>query len=472
MIKIAIVGGGPAGVAAAVNIYSAAIEYGTEISITIFEQGRHFYGRTFDTADKALILNTSVGVSSIVAGEPDHLYSYLRSNLNRDINREEFISRSLAGNYLRDTLLKLSLQIGCMPTQLIHQEVTDVVESAPGKVVVCTSTGNFNFDNVILATGVPFRNLQQVLPVKTVSAYPGHDLRYIEPASAVAIAGTSLSAIDSAVSLIRAGHTGPIAMMSRSGRLPAVRRSLLHDPAQEFENEFNALRTSSEDSLSVDDVVRLLCLLGGSTFRQSLLMQKELDPKTEFFDSYEESLSGYTEWEVHMMAMVDALNFLWPNTSENRRRLFHRLVGGRLNRFISSIPLQNAKIIRDALQSGQLSVCRGSVSCSREASTLMQSSVGIHPDIIVSALGCAPARTDSLIARLAHQGLLKLNSEGGVQVSLDTSAVNSNTRVFALGPATHGQIYTPNFLYSSVNSARKLRCLFHNTKQSHVLNAA
>ncbi|MGH7868151.1 MAG: FAD/NAD(P)-binding protein, partial [Candidatus Dormibacteraceae bacterium] len=98
-MRIGIIGGGSAGCAAAVALGSLAKIKEAAVDLTIIERQLHNGGRSFSKDNPALTLNTSAGVTSVDADDPDGFVSFL--NRHRDASPTEFAPRSEAADYLR-----------------------------------------------------------------------------------------------------------------------------------------------------------------------------------------------------------------------------------------------------------------------------------------------------------------------------------------------------------------------------------
>lgn len=419
------------GIAAAIQLLRFAAEAKSEIKLLIFDRDKHYFGRSFNTHDSSLLLNTSVGVSSIVSNDKEHFQRFLQSNMGRPVHQEEFVTRSLAGEYLKVSLSKFENSGYLHSIEMVDDEVNDIISPAYSRSTVCCVNERYQVDEIVIATGMPFRTLPSSGELLTFTAYSGEELHQIPHNAQVAIAGTSLSAIDATITLLNNGHSGPIALVSRTGHLPAVRRSVVHDDQRIFDQELDALKSMNGGTYSVDDLVKVFCLVGGDTFRQSMLLSSKKNPQETFFEFCSESFSSQTDWERHIMSFIDGINGIWPNTPVAERARFNATIAKSVNQFISAMPLQNALKIKDAIQRSQLSLHCGTISCAEDLTACVKQAAGWTPTCAIAALGCAPAWTDPFLGRLARNGLIKLNPEGAF--------------TFALTPCKHGlvQIFLP-----------------------------
>lgn len=460
--RVAIIGGGPSGCAAAVALCAAAESVHSPIELTVFEKQYIYKGRALNTGDPLLLLNTSAGVSSIRGDNEDDFVSFLA--LRRPVDKADFASRTEAVAYIRQTMSSLDNRFSKI--RVVLSEVQGIDKLSELNVGVRTEGSRYIFDAVVLAMGTPFKNLASTSSIPCISPYPVRQLVDVENNKSILIIGSHLSAIDVCVWLSLKRHQGPITILSRSGRLPAVRRSLLHsDAGNEAMCYFKSL--AAQQGLN-----RLQCLgsvlvqKGGESIGRALKHRSTgfRNGAEEFNVAWQESELGPTPWECLMMSTIDTLNEEWPLTSADDRENFQKEIGIQLGRYISSMPLRNAQILAKMLDSGQLTLSSGGLDhagipffvhgfCRTSPK---------HFDLIINATGMGRPVDDPFVANLASKNLVSINIDGGININPVTCKASSNLPIYALGPVVQGAIYTPNFLYSSVRSAQNLRNIIPN----------
>ena len=122
---VAIVGGGFSGVALAAQLLRGGD--GT-LRVTLLEAGARLgRGLAYGTRDPAHLLNTRAGRMSLFAEDPAHFVRWNRAH-GRNVAPEDFVARSVYGDYVEDTLSTLAASVGRAVFSAQPQtEVADVV---------------------------------------------------------------------------------------------------------------------------------------------------------------------------------------------------------------------------------------------------------------------------------------------------------------------------------------------------------
>lgn len=455
--RIGIVGGGPSGCAAAVALCSAAEDQHGPVDVTIIERQALYKGRTFNTGDPTLLLNTSAGVTSVRAEAPDDFVAFLQTR--QPATPADFAARTDAAAYLKQTLA--GLRGRSFRLRLRQAEVRNIEQTADGALSVQSEASRLVFDTLVLAMGAPFKPLDVAPTVRYVSPYPVSQLDEVEPDDSVLIVGSHLTAIDACVWLHAKGHRGPVTMISRSGRLPAVRRSLLHDDAGRDAEHALAQTVARRGGTRLERLGHVLAQRGRVSIAGIPNGRIPVDGAGEFIAAWKESEGGVLPWERLIMFAIDTLNAEWPRTTAAERRTFQAAVGTPLLRFLSAMPLRNARILGNMVESGQLTVAAGSLDHAGQPvfDGPPPANVPDRFDAIVNATGLGRPAEDPFIADLARKRLVRINADGGVCIDPATCRASPALPIYALGPVAVGTIYTSNFLYSSVRSAQGLKAI-------------
>ena len=217
--SIAIVGGGFSGTLAAVHLGRRL----PGVPIVLFEESPEAGpGLAYGTRSSDHLLNIRSGAMSAFGDAPDDFRRFASRELGREVSPEEFLPRSLYGDYLRH-LLRLA-QIVSPGLKVRHARVQDIVSSEDGHARLILKNGEtYEASKVVLATG----NQDSAF---SGSVWASHTRSTRDPAAfenlannaTVVIIGSGLSMIDAVVDLERRGHTGPIHVTSRHGLLPQV----------------------------------------------------------------------------------------------------------------------------------------------------------------------------------------------------------------------------------------------------------
>src|SRR3984885_13227654 len=225
MMRVAIVGGGAAGVLAAVHLRRAM----PDAQITLIDaSGRPGAGAAYGTDDPTHLLNVPAPRMSVWPDDPDHFSRWLDERAVTPA--ESFAPRLAYGRYLRDQLAVAD----------VRMESAEVVELTPGTPVrLALNDGrDLSADAVVLASGRP----QNGMPDSLERAFApvlaeGTDGRVVldpwapgalaalgarRPASVLVI-GSGLTGGDVALHLTARGAA--VTLLSRHGALPRRFRS-------------------------------------------------------------------------------------------------------------------------------------------------------------------------------------------------------------------------------------------------------
>src|ERR1700739_1066596 len=220
MMRVAIVGGGAAGVLAAVHLRRSR----PDAQITLIDaSGRPGTGAAYGTNDPTHLLNVPAQRMSAWPDDPDHFCRWLDERAVTPVH--SFAPRLAYGRYLREQLAAADIRI----------ETAEVVGLVPGVPVrVALNDGrSLAADAVVLASGRPGGGMPESLerafaPVLAAGTdgkvvvdpwAPGAlaALGARRPASVLVI-GSGLTGVDVALHLIARGAT--VTLLSRHGALP------------------------------------------------------------------------------------------------------------------------------------------------------------------------------------------------------------------------------------------------------------
>jgi len=217
--SIAIVGGGFSGTLAAVHL-SRRLPH---LSIVLFEESSETGpGLAYGTRSSDHLLNIRAGAMSAFGDAPDDFRRFASRELGREVSPDEFLPRSLYGDYLRH-LLRLA-RIVAPALEVRQARVQDIVSGEDGRARLLLKNGEtFEASRVVLATGNQDSSFSgSVWSSHTRSTRDQDAFENLTSDSTVVIIGSGLSMIDVVADLERLGHTGPIHVTSRHGLLPQV----------------------------------------------------------------------------------------------------------------------------------------------------------------------------------------------------------------------------------------------------------
>jgi uncharacterized NAD(P)/FAD-binding protein YdhS len=220
MMRVAIVGGGAAGVLAAVHLRRN--NPGAQITL-IDRSGRPGTGAAYGTNDPTHLLNVPAQRMSAWPDDPDHFCRWLEDRAVAPV--ESFAPRLAYGRYLRE-------QLGAADVRIEIAEVVGLVPGAPVRISL-NDGRSLSADNVVLASGRPEggmpdsleRAFAPVLATGTegkivLDPWASGALEALSarrPASVLVI-GSGLTGVDVALHLIARGAA--VTLLSRHGALP------------------------------------------------------------------------------------------------------------------------------------------------------------------------------------------------------------------------------------------------------------
>ena len=233
--RVAIVGGGAAGVITATHLLRKAKDTGRPLDVRIIEKDSTMGpGLAYRTPQPLHTLNNFAARLSAVDGDPDHL---LRWCADRGLPAEptSFLPRKLYGRYLADVLDHAEVPSGSM-LRRNRGVVTDVRRDGPDLTVEMSCGLNVSADKVVLALGNPPPRRQPEFEVLGERYLPDpwveHLAESVSGSDQVLLLGTGLTTVDVVAQLHEAAPATRFTAVSRRGLLPTAhkRGSLrLHD---------------------------------------------------------------------------------------------------------------------------------------------------------------------------------------------------------------------------------------------------
>ncbi|GAA3055164.1 FAD/NAD(P)-binding protein [Pseudonocardia yunnanensis] len=218
---VAIVGGGASGTLSALHLLRTSND--PDLRITLFEPDprRRHLGVAYGTTDPRHLLNLRAQIMSAFPDEPDHFANWAR-RAERGWTPTDFLPRMVYGDYLQD----LITQFGGHRLTTVAATVQDI-EPHGGGFEITTDSGTSQARNVVLAYGVsaPGRLATAHGPVPDASWHLQNPwdlgaLAHLPDDATVVLAGSGLTAVDAAITLLEDAPQRRVAMVSRHGELP------------------------------------------------------------------------------------------------------------------------------------------------------------------------------------------------------------------------------------------------------------
>ncbi|MGV1832998.1 FAD/NAD(P)-binding protein [Agrobacterium vitis] len=179
----------------------------------------------------------------------------------------------------------------------------------------------------------------------------------------VGIIGARLSAIDTVIALVEAGHTGKIRLHSRSGYFPAVRGTQGRIVTQRLSPDGVRRLTAEKGALQLDDLVGLFMqemqLHESSSGAEAL---PSLMPPCNIIEYLEKEIEAAQHprlWQAVLYATNGFVEEIWRALSQQAQADF---LSRHFSAFMAcrvSIPVENAKRILDYLRDGRLEFVPG-----------------------------------------------------------------------------------------------------------------
>jgi uncharacterized NAD(P)/FAD-binding protein YdhS len=304
-LRVSIVGGGASGVLTAVNLLAGG---DARLRVTIHETLPVIgAGVAYGTTDPRHLLNVRARHMSAFPDTPSDLIDWYRAT-GRAIDPQAFLPRREYADYLRDRLADVADD----RLRVVVGRVDDVVPTGGRYEVHSAGVEPTEADAVVLAYGnsapSPLTVDGDALPEATWHVPDPWDLTWIErlPEDAVvALVGTGLTAIDTAITVLEGAPGRRVVMTSRHGLLPEAHVEqqstawvsrvpegpLTADRlAAFFDDQVAAARRQDVDWRAVVDGLRAPT--------QSIWLRLDLDERRRFLSRYAR------QWEVrrHRMA--------------------------------------------------------------------------------------------------------------------------------------------------------------------------
>lgn len=488
--NITIIGGGACGTAVYIELVlqMAKDELKNEIKITIIEKEKSLgYGLAFGTDQPGHLLNTQADLMGIHTDEPGHFANWLKNKggkKRQDVkgNGSEdhsYTTRKLYGEYVAEhasDYLQKAADLG-ISMEVVRDEAMDVHKNARSYEVICKSGLRIPSDFLVLAPGTPkpnnYRELKQY-PQYIDFPWPSENiLGQTHPEDHVGILGSSLSAIDAAMTLTDNGHTGRISFFSPDGMLPRVQPESERPYDRKYLTRENIHRLKRE-SLGKTTVKQLFKM-----FREEVedlagtpIDWKALDrtgkPADRFLEyDIECAEKGGDELIAVVYSLRDDASPIWSSLDVEEKQRFKKWLGPHwmLNRH--AMPLHNAYRLRSLFNDGILKVIPDFREVSFDEQTerfamKQGSSDVVYVDKLINSTGSSSHLEQMncpLIDNMVKKSYLSPYPVGGAIINERTMRVVSprgGEGIYALGHVVNGLLLDVNAVWFNVRTASVL----------------
>lgn len=416
-LHVAIIGGGASGALAAAHLLRRRINP-ERLRITIVERHDDIgCGIAYSTDHSSHLLNTRVHNMSTFPEEPDHFQRWLEVNGLGGGHGADFVARKTYGRYLAELIAPEPDAPSVPRLRIVNQECTGLRVHDHGVELALSDGSSLPSHFAILATGYCRDDRQEPNLADPWSWRKDHD-----PAMPVVLVGTGLTMVDMTLSLLDAGHTGPIYALSRRGLLPQP-----HRPTKPLK-------------LSAADIP-----IGSSFAYMSHWLRTTI--------RIHEAAGG--DWRDVIDGLRPHTQLLWRHLPHESRKRFLRHASSMWDTHRHRMPPSSAARIAEARASGLLRIVKGHFQAAKR--TAAGTNVIYRPsgNAASSALEASHAidcrgfrrlslpTRNQLIQSMLDDGLAEIDTLNlGLHFDQNDALVDgygqSSSRIFGIGPITRG----------------------------------
>ncbi|WP_067848354.1 FAD/NAD(P)-binding protein [Nocardia lijiangensis] len=369
-MHIGIIGAGTAAVAL---LDALAVADDKPSGVTVFDGAPALWrGRPYQPDLDAVRVNAPPPIMSVRAGDPGHYQRWLAGREVADYLDEglgqPLVPRAIYGEYLEDTARDAMERLGragC-PVRVVRSAVTGF--SRDGRAVLHTAGGDhIPVDRAVLAvggggprdhyglTGTPGYVNEPYPLTRTLAGLPADHH--------VAVIGSGLTAVDIAVALTANGHTGPISLLSRSGRLPFVQQRPVRLNPVHFTPAAVRDAAAEHGDLRFAHLVSLLrtelAALGQDFDTLAAEITGAEDPVTGLRRQLDEVDAPHHGRRLLAMVIRTVGPTAWPLLAQPDREMLRTGHFRTINSLSSPMVPHNARIVLRLLDTGQLRLRAG-----------------------------------------------------------------------------------------------------------------
>lgn len=361
-MRVLQIGAGPTGVSLFTQLYSQLGKQDPVLEYVIVDGLKPGAGLAFGTHYNSHLINLPASIMSLNPSNPlefvewraKNQSSWQKSSLDDQQGWSDFPQRRLFGIYVGQ---QLQNALNNAPrAEFINTAVSCVtpIKSVKKFTVEFDNGAKEIFDKVIMCVGhAPKAPLLSSTSGKLLrSPYQGMN---IPTAASVGIIGSRLTAIDAALALQEKGHTGRIAMVSRTGKLPKVIAehsgydsstfisSLLDEKNQSLESMI-ALHKQELDEVTNNSIDWNALSQTGATGAEEL--EREILNCSE----------GNHLWQSVLLASYTIVDRLWARLSIQEKATFMTKYHGPWMTYLAAFPALSAGRILQLMKDEQLHI--------------------------------------------------------------------------------------------------------------------
>ncbi len=437
-------------------------------------------------------LNMRADTISIDPDRPAHFAQWLRRNSNSSCqDQPDYPPRSQFGKYVAQMLSDAIAAASASDLDIEHWRASAIDIERVGKSFRVTGNDGDtrDFEILVLALGEShYGALSSYRGASRFIASPWLTAQFEDiPSSArIAIAGTSLSAVDACLQLLGQGHQGLITCLSRTRGFPKVQGAPeYYQPRVMTKSWLRETTASGRTQIGLHTVAAALRkeldhTMGtpyepGATdprewFSVKGLRVRRKRPANEIFnDAVLSAETSHTRWYYTLDSLSPIIPHIWNYIDARDQAHFLRRYRASWNEYRHSMPMANALALLPAAVAGQLIIQPGlrsvAPSTSQDAAKWnVVTSSGDHEgsyDFLIDATGGQSAiacQRDPLLQACRRRGLVKVDPRGGVRVVFDNCQVidargEACENLYFLGPLTFGTHFYTNSFETNRNNA-------------------
>lgn len=230
---VAVIGGGLSGTLVTANLLRYAAR---SLRIVLIERSGDFGpGVAYSTTDPRHRLNVPAARMSAFERAPLHLLTWASKQLGRTVEGEEYLPRRLYGDYLRALLAEECSRSTAAQVEMLTTEAERIVRTGAGVLIELADGEALAADAAVLATGnlppTPLPELPSDDPRVVTNPWAPGALEGLAQTGTTVIVGTSLTAVDVALTVARRAPRTRMVAISRRGLPPHTNLPGLHEPA-------------------------------------------------------------------------------------------------------------------------------------------------------------------------------------------------------------------------------------------------
>ena len=442
-------------------------------------------------------LNMRADTMSIKPHCPGHFRQWLKNQPTlADHHEAEYPPRAVFGRYLADSLTESIDSLDSSSVEIEHWRTRAADLERIGDAFQVTDGNGIarNFSGLVLAAGESRYNaLDQHVgqPHFIASPWETAEIAALPSSANIALAGSSLSAVDACLQLLAQRHSGRISCFSRSRGFPKVQGAFEYYQPAIIDRQWlkQATGAGRHD-------VPLRTVAAGLKEELDHCMDAPYEPgdpdprewfsaegrsvrlregeATVFAASVETAARTPTRWYYALDSLSPLLPELWRAIVEPDQLRFLRSYRSTWNEYRHSMPLVSATALLPAVADGQIAIRRGLKSAHPTMTggrrgwriTSVRDNSRPHDeeyDFLVDATGGqiqTAVHRDPLLRSATRRGILRPDARGGVRVDFETCQVEDalgdlSENLYLIGPLTFGtHFYTNSFEMNRANASR------------------